>query len=333
MYLAWKRENGSNFRYIIRHSYYDGQCYRSRDVFDLGSDPSQFIVYPGGNGFYIDTAVEDDICAKGVPVDQSDLEPIFLPFLPLHIRRVIDGFDRTSKTGGASSGDCMPADAFHRFDRFRLHFLKMGKVNDTNPGCVPDRFYRNLQHKSRDEIEHDFIRAERILKPTEKARYTYEIFQLNAYFTESFSRSHPEGLDRYQMDRFFIKALCGLNADDTFWQGSEPESGLRQHLVRYAIMYFDHSFPVRDPFLQFMEDFRNRHREYRPPKSVQVSLEASARLFGVSVDQLKKMDCRALARQYRKRALHHHPDRGGDPETFLKLRAAYDKLRRRKARM
>lgn len=330
MYLARKREKGSHFRYIIRHSYHDGKCYRSRDLFDLGRDPSRFIVYPGGNSFYIDTKVEDAICAKGIPVDQSDLEPIFFPYLLPHIRRVIDGFDR-KRRADPSSIACMSADTFHPFDRFRLQFLKMGHVKAGDLECVPDRFYRNLQHKSRDEIEHDFIKAEYILKPFEKARYTYEIFQLRTYFTKSFARSHPEGLDRCQMDRFFIKALCGLNGDDRFWQGSGQESGLRQHLIRYAIMYFDHSFPVRDPFRQFIEDFRNRYRVYRPPKSVQVSLEASARLFGVSVEQLKRMDCRALARQYRKRALHHHPDRGGDPETFLKLRAAYEKLRRRKA--
>jgi curved DNA-binding protein CbpA len=65
---------------------------------------------------------------------------------------------------------------------------------------------------------------------------------------------------------------------------------------------------------------------------VHVSLAESARLFGVTVDVLKKMDCRALARQYRKLALTHHPDKGGSPKNFVKLTAAYKKLMKRKNR-
>jgi hypothetical protein len=56
MYLARLPENSNGCRYLIRQSYADGNCYRSRDLFDLGDDPSRFIVYVGGNGFYIDPA-------------------------------------------------------------------------------------------------------------------------------------------------------------------------------------------------------------------------------------------------------------------------------------
>jgi hypothetical protein len=128
------------------------------------------------------------------------------------------------------------------------------------------------------------------------------------------------------MDRFFVKSLCRLNRDESFWMGSEAEPGLRWHLVRYAIMFFDHPFPSRDPFQAFLRDFMNRNRIHRPPEGVQVSLAESARLLGVNVDVLKKMDCRALTRQYRKLALRHHPDKGGDPEMFVRLSAAYDKV-------
>ena len=135
------------------------------------------------------------------------------------------------------------------------------------------------------------------------------------------------------MDQVFIKALCKLNRDEAFWLGSAEEDGLRQHLVRYAIMYFDSNFPSYDPIRDFWRDFMNHHRIHRPPKSVQVSITESARLFGVTVETLKKMDCRALTRQYRKIAMKHHPDKGGDQETFVRLSAAYRKLLKRKSRV
>ena len=75
----------------------------------------------------------------------------------------------------------------------------------------------------------------------------------------------------------------------------------------------------------------NRHRMHRPPESVQVSLNESARLFGVTTDALKKMDSRTLTRRYRKLAQTHHPDKGGDQQAFVKLNAAYHKLLKRKS--
>lgn len=315
---------------MIRQSYSDGDCYRSRDLFDLGDDPRRFIKYPGGNGFYIDTAVEDAITDLGVNASQDDLESIFMPFIDPHIRRVIDGFDRRERHRKRGEA-CLPGKAVHLFDRYRLHYLKLGRVDQRHMGCMPDTFYADLHKKSRDEIEYAFISAEKILKAHELALYTYQIFDLQRDFQEHFAKSHPEALDQQRMDRFFMKRLCQLNSDESFWIGSATEAGLRQHLVRYAVMYFDGSFPTHDPFQAFLRDFMNRHRVYRPPQSVQISLAESARLFGVTVEKLKKMDCRALARQYRKLALTHHPDKGGRPENFVKLTAAYRKLMKRKA--
>jgi hypothetical protein len=329
MYLARLPDKNHGCRYVIRQSYADGNCYRSRDLFDLGNDPSRFIIYPGGNGFYIDTAVEDAIDDQGIAVSQDDLEPIFMPFLAPHIQRVIDGFDRKTRSRPRIVS-CAPATAFHLFDRYRLHFLKMGRVHHRDLGGTPDHFYASLAHKSRDELEHRFLDAERILRSEEFALYTYQIFDLQRYFSESYARSHPEGLDQDRMDRFFVKTLCGLNRDESFWEGVDLTSGLQPHLVRYAIMYFDSSFPIRDPFREFLQDFINRHRIHRPPERVRMSLEESARLFGVTTNALKKMDCRELTRQYRQLAQKHHPDKGGDQETFVKLSAAYHKLLKRK---
>jgi hypothetical protein len=133
------------------------------------------------------------------------------------------------------------------------------------------------------------------------------------------------------MDKVFIKALCKLNKDKAFWIGSDEEDGLRQHLVRYAVMYFDSHFLSFDPIHDFLRDFMNRYRIHQTSKMVQVSLAESAQLFGVTAEALKKMDCRALTRQYRKIAKKHHPDKGGDQETFVRLSAAYHKLLKRKS--
>jgi hypothetical protein len=332
MYLARISQKTKGYRYVIRQSYDDGVCYRSRDLFDLGDDPSRFIIYPGGNGFYIDMVVEETIAKKGIWVSQEDLEPVFLPFLDPYIRRVINGFDRKSRYQKRASDTCVPAESYHIFDRYRLHYLKQGQVNVRDLGCTPDKFYSMLQDKSRDEIEYDFIAAERILKPHELSRYTFQIFDLKRYFTGK-TRNHPEVLDRNDMDHVFIKALCELNRDEVFWLGSSEEAGLRQHLVRYAIMYFDSNFPSDNPIRDYVRDFMNRHRIYQPPKSVQMSLAESARLFSVSVDTLKKMNCQMLTRKYRKLAKQHHPDKGGDQETFVKLSSAYHKLLKRKSRL
>ena len=173
---------------------------------------------------------------------------------------------------------------------------------------------------------------EGILKPQEQVRYAFEIFELQAHFSQSFARRHPQWLDPAQLDDAFIESLCRLNADRQFWLGYDAVAGLNPHLVRYAVMYFDNLFPQRDPFYDRWADFMNRHRLHQPPASVRVSLNESAHLFGVSVDELKRMDRRSLTRQYRKLAMKLHPDKGGAPETFVRLNAAYEKLLKHKSR-
>lgn len=330
MYLARLPGKKDRYRFMIRHSYSDGGVYRSRDLFDLGSDPSVYIVYPGGNSFYIDAAVEDGLAARGVPVSQDDLEPMFRPFLAPHIRRVIEGFDRRRRSSGGPARPSPAPNEVHRFDRYRLQFLKLGRVVRRERKGSLDRLYTCLRCKSRDEIEWDFFAAERRLKPTELAHYTYHIFNLPHDFGEFFAHSHPQALDRDRMDRYFVRSLCRLNRDEAFWSGCDHEDGLRRHLVRYAVMYFDSEFFAPDPMGDFLRDFMDRHRVHQTPHRVQLNLVDSARLFGVSVENLKKMDRLALTRQYRRRALRYHPDKGGDQAAFIKLAAAYHQLLKRK---
>ncbi len=331
MYLARLPEKGRSVRFIIRQSYCEGECFRSRDLFDLGHHPERFIIYPGGNGFYIHSAVEDGIADRGVAVTQDELEPLFMPFIDPHIRRVIRGFDRRKRHAAATSAG-PPAKDFHHFDRYRLYYLKTGRLNLRGVAAVPDKFYAKLACKSRDEIEYDFIAAEGILRERELLAYTFQIFNLQRHFKESFAARYPAGLDRRQMDQFFIEELCRLNRDEAFWLGCESGYGLHPHLVRYAVMYFDGYFPSANPMEGLWRDFRNRYRTYRPPESVQISLAESAHLFGVSSDTLKKMDRSALTSHYRRLAMQHHPDQGGDQETFVKLTTAYQKLLKKKSR-
>jgi len=60
LYLAQKKINGMA-HYFIRESYSHGEYFLSRDLIDLGPDPARFIIYPGGNSFYIDEIIEDRI--------------------------------------------------------------------------------------------------------------------------------------------------------------------------------------------------------------------------------------------------------------------------------
>ena len=64
MYLANVIIDG-RMRFIIRESYRDGDVFKSRNLFDLGKDPARFIVYPGGNSFYIDDTVLDGLSSAG----------------------------------------------------------------------------------------------------------------------------------------------------------------------------------------------------------------------------------------------------------------------------
>ena len=57
----------------------------------------------------------------------------------------------------------------------------------------------------------------------------------------------------------------------------------------------------------------NRHRDYRPPESVTVSMEAAGRIFGKSREALKKLTRRELSRLYRRRAQELRPGQGRGP--------------------
>ena len=128
------------------------------------------------------------------------------------------------------------------------------------------------------------------------------------------------------MDDFFIDAVCTLKDDETFWSGMTVSDRLSEYLVRYVIMYFDYGFPQVSPFQSYLYDFMNRHRSYVPPEKVRLNMAEAARLFETSWEKLKEMDVPSFGRLYRKLALKHHPDQGGNQETFVKLAKYYQGL-------
>jgi hypothetical protein len=332
--LARKYIN-NNIHYFIRESYHHGNCLRSRDLFDLGTDPARFINYPGGNAYYIDEIVEDRLAALGVTPTGDQLDDIFWIFLDPEIRIRLEPFRRKEMQSRQARQPAVdpPVGDSHIFDKRRLMYLKTGQKNLNNIGTVPAKMFKHLGNKSRDELEQQFIDMERILRPRELKTYVYAIFNLQDFFTESFAKSIPDFLNQSKVDAHFVDEICKLNSDETFWAGVEPFSGLNEYLIRYAVMFFDFDYEPRSFMDEYIHRFANSHRDYRPPvPQPSVSMKRASRIFGESEERLKKMSRRELSQLYRRRARDLHPDQGGQAAQFIRLTDAYKSLQRKKNR-
>ena len=314
--------------YYIRETYPDGPYLKSRDVFDLGTDPSKHIIYLGAHGYYYDEAIEEALAQFGLYPDQDELDLIFWDFLNPEIKRVIKGFQQSF--GKSKTDSQEPYPSIHVFDKRRIHYLKFAQMDQRSLSKMPPKLFKVLHGKSRDEIEQYFLVQERILQPNELRTYVYTIFDLQQFFSEVIAAQRPQDLNQTKMDEFFIDAVCRLNDDKNFWAGMEMSDRLQDYLVKYVIMCFDNEFPRRSLFQDYLHEFMNRHRTYLPPKKVRVNMEEATRLFETSWEKLKRMDLKCFNRLYRKMALKHHPDKGGDPETFVKLTKYYQGLLRKK---
>ena len=315
-------------RFFIRETYQDSGVLKSRQLFDLGTNPSRFIIYPGGRGYYFDEIVEDALRKQGLDPSQDDLDRIFWEFLDPAIKRVITGFQRTRGPQISSMG--RQVDAVHVFDQRRVHYLRFAQMDQRSLSRMPPKLFRHLCHKSRDEIEQHFLHEERILKARELKRYVWTIFDLNTVFRAVCHLDPQTNLCQANVDEWFMTALCDLNQDASFCKGTPPAEGLQEYLIRYAIIYFDHAFPAMVPPHDEFRDFMNRHRRYVPPKKVRMSMEEAGRLFEADWNKLKQMDARTFTRLYRRQAMKHHPDRGGSERKFIKLTAFYRHLIKRK---
>jgi hypothetical protein len=329
MYLA-RTHIGNQTHYNIRETFLDDGCLKSRELFYLGTDPSRYIIYPGGKGYYFDEVVEETLREQGVNPTQEELDQIFWDFLDPEIQRVIRGFEKRTQTTVSESDTVVQE--FHLFDKRRVHFLRFGSMDQQQIHRLPDKFFRSLRAKSRDEIEQYFMWEERIIRPRELIRYLFVIFGLQQRLLAVQPDRSGGGIQQEKVDTLFIEAVCALNRDDTFWAGMPRTDTLQGYLRRYVIFYFDHAVQQAAPLPRYLHEFMNRHRIYRPPKKVRLNMAEASRLFGTTWENLRQMDSDTFTRLYRKQALKFHPDQGGSQKTFIKLTKLYENLMKKKGR-
>jgi len=334
MYLAKHRIKG-RYRYFIRESFAGENGPRSRELFDLGTDPSRYIIYPDDNAFYIDRVVEEQLEDLGVRPDWDELENIFWPFLDPAIKRAIEplrqryyGRKKTAKLNPAQEAKIHTQT--HIFDKRRMHYLRCGQLDQGHIGRMPAILLKGLVGKSRDETEQYFMVLEQSLKPVELKKYVFVIFDLQRFFRELIAKKFPEGLDQHRVDEHFLEEVCCLNQNEAFWGGSQTPKELHEYLVRYVIMFFDSDYGSSTILGDYARDFINRHRAHRPPppKST-VSVEEASTIFEVKKETLKMITIRDLTRLYRRQAKKFHPDKGGEHDKFIKLTEAFQTLLRK----
>jgi hypothetical protein len=327
-------------RYVICESFEGEGCWKHRELMDLGADPQQYIRYPGGSSFYIEPSVEETLLEKGAQGVEEELEGLFLPFLEPRIRRIVERFTRSSGNRGRWKGlgreELMHEQGkLHSFDKRRLHYLRCGRVDIGDLNARPWKFLNILLEKSRDEIEHVLYGMEQELPPEETRRYLYTALEIQTHFRHLLTRHHPEMLDPEKVDHYFLEDLCRLNRDPRFFRGvgdRDPDV-LHPYLVRYVIMYFDHSFDDGAPWADYVSDFMWRQRFHRPARSRpgwSGDEKEACRRLGITLQEFEKMARRDIVRCYRLKAKETHPDRGGEEEAFVRLKEAYECLLRRK---
>ena len=329
MYLAEYSIMGRK-KYLIRDSQYnpDTKCWQSRDLFDLGRKPWDYIKYPGGNAFYIHETVIEQLVAQGVEYNICELEELFWRFIKKEIKQKIEFFycrgrGRSQKRKNKNLAE----QQVQVFDRRRMYYLRCGIVDQHKIGVLPLRYFTPLLNKSRDEIEQYLMQLEKNLQPGEYKQYVYVIFDLQRYFRASAARKIPQALDQDDLDRYFIKDLCRLQRDKLFWAGFHKTDGLHEYLVRYAVMFFDYEFDGGSAWDEYLQNFINSRRFYRPPSpQIKITETEIEEIFGVTEKNLKAMKRSELTKLFRQKAHELHPDKGGEHDLFVRLAEAYKQL-------
>jgi hypothetical protein len=308
---------------------------------NLGPEPEDYIEYPGGNSFFIHESVEETVRSKAAEFSYDELESVFIPFLDPYIRRIVERFQGPAtfqKRWRHVSAEALLEHhrELHPFDKRRLHYLRCGRVNIGDMDAKPWKFLNVLLEKSRDEKECLFERMEANLPAQELRRYLYTALHLQTHFRHLLTRNHPEFLDPSKVDHYFVEDLCRLNRDETFFRGvkNHDSGSLHPYLVKYLVLYFDHTFDPRLAWDEVAGDFVWRRQFDQKPHShagMSVSEKEACRRLGISVADFHKMDRHQLIRRFRLMAKKSHPDTGGDPEAFVHIKAAYECLLRRKS--
>ena len=209
MYIAYHRTRGE-IRYYLRESVLRDNCFEKRELLDLGPDPEDFIEYPGGNSFYIQEEIIDQLNDLGLDPGLQELEAVFWPFVDPEIRHALRGFQgraqyKKMKTGLSDAEYEFIRNRLHLVDKRRLNYLRLGYIDQTQLHRVSDKLYQPLVYKSRDELEQWFIRQEMDLSPREYSTYVYSFLNLRRHFYEIFAGKMPQALDQEKMDRVFMQ--------------------------------------------------------------------------------------------------------------------------------
>jgi hypothetical protein len=324
MYLAKIRKQRQT-TYLLRESVPGNDASGFREICSLGPLPGAWIDYPGGNAWHVCPELVTRISKHALRFDPDELEDLFWPFVQPDIRQATGHFRERGKTSTyrRMSRDEKEAVArsTHAFDKRRTHFLKFGNMDQGPLVNMPAALFRNLQGKSRDEIEQHFMHQEMKLTSRELKSYVYTIFDLQQFFQGFLAKKMPHVLDQDKVETFFITELCRLNK-----RLFQISGVLHEYMIRYAIMFFDHTYEDTVLLEEMEQDFRFRSRFFHQPPRPSVSRSRARQVFNITASQLNTMDKRSLTRRFRNLAREHHPDKGGSHDKFVELSEAYQAL-------
>jgi hypothetical protein len=324
MYLA-QINSGKKITYVLRESIPSGKTLIHHTLFDLGPFPGAWINYPGGNAWYVDEGLEAAVSLGCRNYDPDALEEIFWPWVRPDIRQAVEVF--RNRDGSPAPPRLTAAEkealsrATHAFDKRRTHFLKFGNMDQGPLPNMPAVLFKDLQKKSRDEIEQLFMVRERTLEPTDLKSYVYTVFDLQSFFQGALAKQMPHALDQNKVETFFLKEICRINR-----QLFNLTSHLHPYMVRYLIMFFDNDYADTLLLEEMERAFRARHRSFKQPPPKAFSLRKALDLFHITQQELKALNKRGLTKIFRKLAREHHPDRGGSHDRFVEINNAYQIL-------
>ncbi len=326
MYLE-KQEIDGGLNYFICETFNDRRNLNARTLFDLGTNPSNYIIYPGGNSYYIHESVELSMIEKGYKVDTFEIEAIFWPFLEPRIKMMLREPSRGIKREYCHYKRYELYELqsrIHIFDKRRLHFLRFGIINQSDIKYVPYRSFSRLLGRSREEIECMIDEEEKSLGTSELKVYVYTIFNLQRHFNHPYATSAPQMLDQDILEDYFLKELCIMNLDKSFFISENNCNRLHNYLAKYLILFFDNDFSGMS--FDYFSSFRNNFNQQLKQNKKTLSISEACKILDISEREYSSMTKKQVIRRFRKLAHICHPDKGGTDDKFVKLCEAYERL-------